>query len=56
VIVKVDGKPVKSVRELQRAILEHSVGDVVELRVRRGDQRVTLKVKTAPMPDFRGRR
>jgi len=56
VIVRVDGKPVGSVRALQRAILEHAVGDEVTLVVRRGDQEKKLRARTAPMPDFRSRR
>ncbi len=52
-IVRVDDTPVRTVRELQRTILRHNVGDELHLLVRRAASEVKVDLQTARMPDFR---
>jgi serine protease Do len=49
VVVAVDSKPVKSVRDLQNAITVKSPGQVVTLSVVRGKEHLAIKVKTEAM-------
>jgi len=46
VVIAVDGKPVKTTRQLKDAIATKSVGDTVALDIARGRQRLTVKVQT----------
>jgi serine protease Do len=50
VVISVDGKPVKTSRQLKDAISTKSVGDTVALEVVRGRQRLTVKIKTEAVP------
>ena len=52
VVTKADGRPVKLVADLQRALGTHYVGDEIELAFRRGDEErtVTATLEKAPEP------
>jgi PDZ domain-containing protein len=47
VIVAVDGKPVRTLRDLYLDMLAHHVGDVVAFTVQRGKQTLVVKMKAA---------
>lgn len=49
-IVSVDGQPVKSGREVQRAVLRHDVGQSVTVELDRAGQPIVLKIPTEAMP------
>ncbi len=51
VIVEVDGKPVRTDRELQKAVLLRKVGEAVQLKVFRRGEYVTVSVTSAELPD-----
>jgi len=46
VIVAADGKPVRERLDLRRILARHRVGDVVKLGIRRGNARLTVRVRT----------
>ena len=50
VIVKVDGKPVLTSRDVQRFVLARRVGDAIGLEVWRDGKLTTLTAKTAELP------
>ncbi len=50
VIVKVDGKPVMTSRDVQRYVLARRVGDAIGLEVWRDGKLMTLTAKTAELP------
>ncbi len=50
IVIAVDGKPVESAYDLQRAIRGHKIGDVVTLRVWRKGRVFTVKARLARMP------
>jgi serine protease Do len=50
-IVEVDGKKIKSHRELRNIIAGHSPGDVVRLTIFRGNDKKTIDVKVTEAPD-----
>jgi serine protease Do len=50
IIVKVDGKPVKNSREVQRQVLSRRVGDTVALELWRDGKPLTLSAKAAELP------
>lgn len=54
IIIKVDGKPVKNSREVQRQVLARRVGDSVSLELWRDGKGVTLLAKTAELPGEEG--
>jgi serine protease Do len=54
IIVKVDGKPVKNSRDVQRQVLSRRVGDTVGLEIWRDGKMVTLSAKTAELPGEEG--
>lgn len=45
IIVSIDGRPTRSASELRRIVASHSVGDVVEVKVRRADEYFTATIK-----------
>jgi S1-C subfamily serine protease len=47
----VDGKKIKSARELRNIIAGHSPGDVVRLTIFRGNDKKTIDVKVMEAPD-----
>ena len=44
-IVSVDGQAVRSARDLARAVQRHRVGETVDVVIRRGDRRITVRAK-----------
>lgn len=52
VILEADGERIHNMRDLLRAIVRRGVGEPINLRVRRGDRTLTLKLTTERMPDF----
>lgn len=50
IIVKVDGKPVKNSREVQRQVLSRRVGDTVALELWRDGKPLNLSAKAAELP------
>ncbi len=44
VIVAIDGEPVEELRDLFRILDGHEVGDTVQLRIRRGNSRISVEV------------
>lgn len=50
VIVKVDGKPVNTSRDVQRYVLARRVGDAIALDVWRDGKLMSLQAKTAELP------
>jgi serine protease Do len=51
VIVEVNGKKVKSSRDLQSTIANHNPGDTIRLTIFRGKEKKTIDVKIAEAPD-----
>jgi putative serine protease PepD len=49
-VVSVDGRAVRSGGDVANVVQRHRVGDTVALVVRRGDRRLTLRVKLAARP------
>lgn len=49
VIVSVDGKATRSLRELQAVISSRKVGDLVEVRIRRNEGYLNISVRLQPM-------
>lgn len=49
VIVSVDGKATRSLRELQAVISSQKVGDLVEVRIRRNEGYLDISVRLQPM-------
>jgi S1-C subfamily serine protease len=41
IVVSIDGRPTRSTSELRRIVASHKVGDVVDVKVRRGDEYFT---------------
>jgi serine protease Do len=54
IIVKVDGKPVKNSRDVQRQVLSRRVGDTVALELWREGKTVTLSAKAQELPGDEG--
>lgn len=54
IIIKVDGKPIKNSREVQRQVLSRRVGDPVSLELWRDGKTVTLTAKAAELPGDEG--
>ncbi len=52
VIVKIGGTSIRSTRELMLAIAKLRVGDVVPVRIRRGDDYLQLMITMKPLPSF----
>jgi Lon-like protease len=50
VIVSANGTPTPTVASLHTALGRLKPGDVVRLRVRRGEQKVTVRIRTVPTP------
>ncbi|MBI2910534.1 MAG: trypsin-like peptidase domain-containing protein [Chloroflexi bacterium] len=50
IIVQIDGKPIKTVPELQKAVRQSKVGQDVELTVQRAGRQVTVRIKLGEMP------
>jgi len=50
VIVALDGKPTADSRDVQQAVLQHKVGDQLELQVWRDGKTLRLAVRTAELP------
>jgi len=48
-IIAIDGKPVESVEQLQKALRSHKVGDTVTVTVIRDERRLDVSVKLAPI-------
>jgi S1-C subfamily serine protease len=52
IVFSMDGKPTKDIQTLLKLLcFSHSAGDQVEIKVRRGEQELTLKVKLVQRPD-----
>ncbi|MEX2215276.1 MAG: PDZ domain-containing protein [Phycisphaeraceae bacterium] len=49
VIVKVDDKEIKAFEQLANYVREHSPGDVLKLRVKRGEEEFEVNVELSPM-------
>jgi S1-C subfamily serine protease len=45
IIIAIDGKPIRELKDLYRILDSYEVGDVVTLRVRRPDGRADLQIK-----------
>ena len=54
IIMKVDGKPVKNSRDVQREVLTRRVGDTVALELWRDGKNVNLSAKAAELPGEEG--
>jgi serine protease Do len=52
VIAEVHGQPVRSLRDLQRAIIDGELGKAIPLRVRRGRETIAIAVPVERMPDL----
>lgn len=52
VIVEADGQRIQNIRDLLRVLMRRGIGDTVQLRVRRGNRTVELKLPTERMPDL----
>ncbi len=50
IIVQIDGKPIKTVPELQRAVRQSRVGQQIDLTVYRGGREVRVRVPLGVMP------
>lgn len=50
IVVRVQGKTTDDSREVQRAVLEHKVGQAIDVTVWRDGKEMTLKVQSAGMP------
>lgn len=54
VVVAVDGQPVTSPDDMQKAILKHRIGDTVKFTVARGDRQVDVNVPAGTLPEGYG--
>jgi len=50
VITAVDGKPVRKESDLAKVLLAHKPGDTVTVAIRRGDQRLNVRIKLGERP------
>jgi S1-C subfamily serine protease len=49
VIVQIDGKPITTAEQLQNVVEESRLGQVLQLKVQRGNQTQQLSVRTAEL-------
>lgn len=50
IVTAVGGAPTRTMEDLVRALAEHEAGDTVEVGVKRGTRRLTMRVILAPLP------
>ncbi|NEQ24754.1 MAG: trypsin-like serine protease [Microcoleus sp. SIO2G3] len=50
VIVEIEGKPITTAEQLQRTVENSGVNQVIQIKVRRGNQTNTLSVRTGELP------
>jgi S1-C subfamily serine protease len=50
VIVEIEGKPITTADQLQRTVENSGVNQVLQIKVRRGNQTNTLSVRTGELP------
>jgi S1-C subfamily serine protease len=51
-IIEIEGAPVNTPRDVQRAVLRHRIGDTIELKIVRGDEEQVVSIATETMPEM----
>ncbi len=54
IILEVDGQAVTAGREVQRLVFKHRIGEIIKLRVRRGERESLFEIVSDRMPELDG--